>query len=82
VHLSFKFRPAYLRPVALESVIKNSAAIYFDFNEPVITNQVFHTVNRNFIKIANDIRELPKGIYFYKVEVEGLGMYSGKVILQ
>ncbi|MDX1908765.1 MAG: FG-GAP-like repeat-containing protein [Bacteroidia bacterium] len=27
-----------------ESLIENSAAIYFDFNEPVITNTVFHTV--------------------------------------
>lgn len=26
-------------------VINNSADIYFDFNEPVITNQTFHTIN-------------------------------------
>ncbi|MEN0006444.1 MAG: T9SS type A sorting domain-containing protein [Bacteroidota bacterium] len=29
----------------LESVIENSAAIYFDFNEPIFTNEVFHTVD-------------------------------------
>ncbi len=26
------------------TVIHNSAAIYFDFNEPIITNQTFHTI--------------------------------------
>jgi hypothetical protein len=26
------------------TVIENSAAIYFDFNEPIITNTVFHTI--------------------------------------
>lgn len=31
------------------SRIENSAAIYFDFNEPVITNTVFHTIGRDFI---------------------------------
>ena len=29
--------------------IENSAAIYFDFNPPVITNTVWHTVGTNFI---------------------------------
>jgi uncharacterized repeat protein (TIGR01451 family) len=33
----------------LETVIENRAAIYFDFNEPVLTNTVFHTLGRNFI---------------------------------
>lgn len=140
-HGFINFRISQKPDVALESVIENQAAIYFDFNEPVITNLVFHTVGRNFIEIVNDIRELPeglgtlltypnpsagevtfeipseqpvkatfvlydqlgrlvlrkgfegkrfqfngydqpKGIYFYKVEVEGLGLYSGKVILK
>jgi len=29
------------------TTIENAAAIYFDFNEPVITNTTVHTVNRN-----------------------------------
>ena len=33
----------------LETVIENNAAIYFDFNEPVITNTVFHRLGENFI---------------------------------
>ncbi|MGH1337193.1 MAG: T9SS type A sorting domain-containing protein [Aureispira sp.] len=29
--------------------IENSAGIYFDFNPPVLTNEVFHTIGSNFI---------------------------------
>ena len=37
------------------SLITNSAAIYFDFNVPVITNETYHTVGQNFILVsAND----------------------------
>lgn len=35
--------------LAPESYITNSAAIYFDFNEPIITNTAFHTIEREFI---------------------------------
>jgi len=35
--------------VELGTIIENSAAIYFDFNEPVITNTTFHEVGRDFI---------------------------------
>ena len=33
----------------LGTVIKNSAAIYFDFNDPIITNETYHTIGENFI---------------------------------
>jgi len=33
----------------LETRVENTAAIFFDFNEPVITNTVFHTVGENFL---------------------------------
>lgn len=36
----------------LGSVVENTAAIYFDFNAPVITNRVFHTVGRGFLLSA------------------------------
>ncbi len=36
--------------LALGSVVKNSAAIYFDFNQPVITNETFHTIGEHFIE--------------------------------
>lgn len=37
---------------AIGTVIENSAAIYFDFNAPVITNVVSHTVAVNFIQVV------------------------------
>lgn len=33
------------------TIIENSAAIYFDFNEPVITNTAFHEIGDNFIQV-------------------------------
>ena len=38
--------------VPLGSLIENRAGIYFDFNEPVITNTVFHTVGHNFLPLS------------------------------
>ena len=42
-----------LQSAPLETVIENSAGIYFDFNEPVITNTVFHTLGRDFLEVVN-----------------------------
>lgn len=42
--------------VPLETQILNSAAIYFDFNEPVITNQTLHTVGIDYITAVHDAR--------------------------
>lgn len=33
--------------------IRNDAAIFFDFNEPVITNQTLHTVGEMFVEITD-----------------------------
>ena len=54
---------------ALGSVIYNDAAIYFDFNPPIITNETFHTIGEDFILLSDfetiesqekmDIRVLP-----------------------
>ncbi|MBL7825940.1 MAG: SprB repeat-containing protein, partial [Saprospiraceae bacterium] len=35
----------------LESLIENQAAIYFDFNEPVITNTTRHRLGENFLTV-------------------------------
>ena len=40
-----KFKVKQNRDLAIGTVINNSAAIYFDFNAPVITNTYFHTVD-------------------------------------
>ena len=39
--------------VPLGTIIENSAAIYFDFNEPVITNVFFHEVGRDFLPVTS-----------------------------
>jgi hypothetical protein len=41
----------------LGTVIENSAAIYFDFNEAVITNTVFHTIGENFLEVIDNVVE-------------------------
>lgn len=52
--VSYSIAPDRLAP--LETRISNRAAIYFDFNEPVITNTVFHTLGENFIEITDWVR--------------------------
>ncbi|NBV90595.1 MAG: T9SS C-terminal target domain-containing protein [Flavobacteriia bacterium] len=37
--------------------IRNKSYIYFDFNEPIITNEVFHTINNNFEIQENNLEE-------------------------
>ncbi|MCA0234898.1 MAG: hypothetical protein LCH81_00790 [Bacteroidetes bacterium] len=45
--VAFNLAPADTTP--LGTVLENSVGIYFDFNEPVITNTVFHTVDTGFL---------------------------------
>lgn len=45
--VKFSIRPKEDAP--LETLIENNAAIYFDFNEPVVTNTVFHRLGENFV---------------------------------
>lgn len=52
-HGFVKFRISQLQDLPLGSEITNTAAIYFDFNEPVITNQTIHRVNEGFITVVN-----------------------------
>jgi uncharacterized delta-60 repeat protein len=37
------------------TLLSNTAGIYFDFNDPIITNTTLHTVNRNVLGIATGI---------------------------
>lgn len=39
--------------------LENSAAIYFDFNDPIITDISAHTVMRDFLEIASGTEEVP-----------------------
>jgi hypothetical protein len=48
-----KFRISQRKDVPLETKIKNTAAIFFDFNAPVITNQTLHTIGKDFLELSN-----------------------------
>jgi uncharacterized repeat protein (TIGR01451 family) len=45
--VTFKITPT--DSTSLGTVLENRAGIYFDFNDPVITNTVFHTVDTGFL---------------------------------
>ena len=48
-HGFLKFRVSQRAEVPLETDILNRAAIYFDFNDPVLTNTTMHRVGENFL---------------------------------
>lgn len=47
--ITFKIKQKYNLPIGTR--IKNSAAIYFDFNEAIITDEVYHTIHDQFFPI-------------------------------
>ncbi|HOY49179.1 MAG TPA: T9SS type A sorting domain-containing protein, partial [Flavobacteriales bacterium] len=49
-HGFIKYRINQKRSNPLGSIIQNTAAIYFDFNEPVFTNTTFHTIGEDFLE--------------------------------
>lgn len=51
------FRIAQQPGNAVGTVIENSAAIYFDFNLPIITNTTWHTIHEPLIQIVNEAGE-------------------------
>ena len=52
-YFTFSIKP--VQDVPDQSVIENSAAIYFDFNDPVITNKTWHTVGEKYLSVSNVI---------------------------
>jgi len=55
-----KFNIEQKRDNPIGTHIMNEAAIYFDFNEPIITNTVFHTVSEDFMGIVTSIITPPE----------------------
>ena len=51
-HGFIEFKISQQEDLPLETVIKNEAAIYFDFNDPIITNESFHTIGFDFITVS------------------------------
>lgn len=48
-HGFFRYEIQQKNNLALETVINNQAAIYFDYNPPIFTNTTWHTIGENFI---------------------------------
>ena len=72
--------------------IENSAAIYFDFNEPVITNNTFVTIGENIFEVVNAAQEVHLPGVLAKVypnpvreqitfELEGLSLSEGELLI-
>lgn len=53
-HGFVKFRISQKADNPNGTLIENRAAIYFDFNDPVITNATFHTIGDHFILVKTD----------------------------
>ena len=58
----FKFKVKQKNDNPLGTEILNSAAIYFDFNEPVITNTVYHTIVDHVVVVSTDDFPTKNGI--------------------
>lgn len=59
--VKFKIEPREELP--LQTLLRNEVDIYFDFNEPIRTNQTLHTINEQFLDIIQETVPLgPNGI--------------------
>ena len=70
--------------------IENKAAIYFDFNEPIITNLSLHTIGKRLIEITStnviipntEINVFPNPFDIYATfEINGLEINNGTINL-
>ena len=52
-HGFVKFQVSQMLDNPLETMIENEASIFFDFNEPVLTNKTFHQIGEAFILISD-----------------------------
>ncbi len=59
-HGFIKFNIAQRENNAIGTHITNDAAIYFDFNEPIITNKVLHTVGQDFVGLVTSVTTPPE----------------------
>ena len=51
-HGYIKFRISQVKDLPVGTEINNDVAIYFDFNDPVITNETTHLIGEDFIEIV------------------------------
>lgn len=58
-HGFVKFKISPKADLAIGTQIFNTAAIYFDFNEPVLTNTTLHTIGEHFIPVGTEKVAIP-----------------------
>ncbi|MFK8005592.1 MAG: T9SS type A sorting domain-containing protein [Saprospiraceae bacterium] len=56
--------------VSFGSVIENTAYIYFDFNAPIITNTVFHTIEKPVVSTVEHIQVCQDDIYWIDTVIQ------------
>ncbi len=75
---------------AIGTIIENTADIYFDFNEAVVTNTVFHTVGENFILVGTQnilvpglsLNVAPNPLQFSSlITLQGLDLNDGQCLI-
>ncbi len=85
-HGFVKFKISQNLTLPLETKIYNSAAIYFDFNAPVITNETLHTIGESIFTVSidpvltseNQVTVYPNPFSnFAKFEIEGKDIQNG-----
>ncbi|HND89452.1 MAG TPA: hypothetical protein PK971_14050, partial [Saprospiraceae bacterium] len=54
-----KFRVAQKRDLPDGTVIENKAAIFFDFNDPIVTNTTHHTIGKPYVTVSSHQPFLP-----------------------
>ena len=82
-----KFKVSQKPNLDLETQIHNQAAIYFDFNAPIFTNQTLHTIGEDFFVVSIEypsenslaqIKAHPNPFsQFVNFEIEGLEIKNG-----
>ncbi len=60
-HGFISFKVSHHADLPLGTVIPNRAAIYFDFNLPIITNTTFHQLGEDFLEIISSDKEENNG---------------------
>lgn len=87
-HGFVKFVISQKTGLELGTTIQNDAAIFFDFNDPVITNKTLHTIGEPLIEVTATHTSLPDiGLQVYPnpfdtyatFKIDGLDLKEGKI---
>ncbi len=88
-HGFVQFKISQIPDLEDETVIENSAAIYFDFNEPIITNNTWLTVGADFVsanqKVFVDnfsVDIMPNPFHTSTLfKINGMSLQNGKLLI-